>query len=318
MLSQAEIDALVGSAAGSVMAAPTGRVKPYDFRRPDKFSKEHLRTLQAIHENVARVATARLSARLRTNVTFTLADTVQVVFDEYVAGMTLPTHLAVLRADGLAGPWLVDFDLGLAHGFLDRLLGGAGHIPATRREPTPIEVPLIERLFAEILPAIVEGWAHLQALEPSVVETSLSPALLRVAAPSHVVAVLTFEVRLAGRTAPVTMCYPHAALEPILPRLSATAWYAQSDRQRTGADRSAIAERLMQVDIPVAAVLGRAEVSVEALAGLRAGDVIRFDDPASRPIAITIQGRPCGTATPGRVGDRIGLRVEAPLQSVES
>jgi flagellar motor switch protein FliM len=252
-------------------------------------------------------------------VAVSLADTTQMIFDEYIVGLTLPTHLAVLTAPGLAGPILVDFDLGLAHAAVDRLLGGSGRLPDRRTEPTSIEAALIERIFADIPPAISDGWAHLEAIELRVTETALGTALLRVAAPSDVVAVLTFEVHMPGVVAPLTMCYPHEALEPLLPRLSATAWYAQRDRPGSSAiDRVTLETQLRQVPVSIAAVLGDIEVTLEELAALRAGDVIRFDDPADGPVVITIDGRARAWAVPGRVGDRIALRLTSGVEALEA
>jgi flagellar motor switch protein FliM len=334
MLSQSEIDALLGAVAddapasgqagsasgGSAPATTAGRsVKTYDFRRPDKFSKDQLRTLQAIHENVARIYAARLSARLRTPVTISLAETSQMIFDEYVSGLILPTQLVVLAASSLGGPFMLDLDLGLAFACIDRLLGGAGRIPAERREPTSIETELISRLTAEIIPAVGEGWGHLEPVDAHVTETALRPALLRVAAPSHVVAVLTYEVRFAGQTAPLTLCYPHATLEPLLPRLSATAWYAQPQADTDRAvDHGELVAALQSVEIPIAATLGGAELSIDDLVGLQPGDVIRFDDRVDQPIRLSVMDEARAWAIPGRIGDRVALRVVSHLQLVEA
>jgi len=333
MLSQSEIDALLGAVAddatgtggggsaltSSALSAAGRSVKTYDFRRPDKFSKDQLRTLQAIHENVARIYAARLSARLRTPVTITLADTAQMIFDEYVSGLILPSQLVVLAAASLGGPFMLDLDLGLAFACIDRLLGGPGRIPSERREPTTIETDLIGKLVAEVIPAIVEGWAHLEPVDAHVTETALRPALLRVAAPSHVVAVLTYEVRFAGQTAPLTLCYPHATLEPLLPRLSSSAWYAQPERGADHAsDHAELVAALQAVEIPVSATLGGAEISIDDLVGLQPGDVIRFDDRVDQPVRLSVMDEARAWAMPGRVGDRVALRVVSPLQLMEA
>ncbi len=333
MLSQSEIDALLGAVgpadegslpttSSGVALAPARPQKPaktYDFRRPDKFSKDQLRTLQAIHENVARIYGAFLSARLRTPVSIGLADTSQMIFDEYLNGLTLPTELVVLRADTLGGPFLLDFDLGLAYACVDRLLGGAGRIPQDRSDPTAIEGELIGRLIAEIIPAISEGWAHLLPVEARVTETALRPALLRVAAPSHVVAVLTYEVRLAGQTAPLTICYPHATLESLLPRLSASSWYAKTESGGDQkADQAGLAAVLQAVEVPVAATLVGAELTIDELLGLERGDIIRFNDHFDQPIRLTVMDEARAWAIPGRVGDRVALRIVSHLQSMEA
>ncbi len=328
MLSQAEIDALLGAVAdGSLPAedqppsiSPDGRiVKAYDFRRPAKFSNEQLRTLQAIHENVGRIAAARLSAFLRSPIVIQLAGTDQLIFDDYVTQLSLPTELVVMNSTGLAGPFMVDVDLGFAQASVDRLLGGPGRIPSERNEPTPIEADLIARVVGHLPHALNEGWSHLQALDVSITESALTPILLRIASPGEVVAVLTYEVRFAGQTAPMTICYPYATLEPLLPRLAATMWYAQ--RRHVAGDSSAreiLENEVRSVEISVAASFRAVDIPVEALTELRPGDVIRFDEHFDEPVLVAVSDQAQAWAVPGRVGDRVALRLVTPLQPMEA
>ena len=328
MLSQAEIDALLGAVAdGSLQSedqppslSADGRiVKVYDFRRPAKFSNEQLRTLQAIHENVGRVAAARLSSFLRGAVVIQLAGTDQLVFDDYLSQLALPTELVVMTSPGLAGPFLADLDLGFAFAAVDRLLGGPGRIPPDRQEPTPIEADLIARVVSHLPHALNEGWAHLQTLDVAVTETALSPILLRLAAPTEVVAVLTYEVRFAGQTAPLTICYPFGTLEPLLPRLAATMWYAQ--RREAAGDagvREVLESEIRSVEVPVSAAFRAVDIPVEALTELQPGDIIRFDEHFGEPVLITVSDQAQAWAIPGRVGDRIALRLVTPLVASEA
>jgi flagellar motor switch protein FliM len=327
MLSQAEIDALLGAVADGTLPSEDqppslsadGRlVKTYDFRRPAKFSNEQLRTLQAIHENVGRVAAARLSSFLRGSVVIQLAGTDQLVFDDYLGQLTLPTELVVMTSPGLAGPFLADLDLGFAFAAVDRLLGGPGRIPAERTEPTPIEANLMARVVAHLPHALNEGWAHLQTLDVSVTETALSPILLRLAAPTEVVAVLTYEVRFAGQTAPMTVCYPFGTLEPLLPRLAATMWYAQRRPAGDAGVREVLETEVRAVEIPVAAAFRAVDIPVESLTELQVGDVIRFDEHFDEPVLITVADQAQAWAVPGRVGDRIALRLVTPLVPMEA
>ncbi len=328
MLSQAEIDALLGAVADGTLPSEDqppslsadGRlVKTYDFRRPAKFSNEQLRTLQAIHENVGRVAAARLSSSLRGPIVIQLAGTDQLIFDDYLSQLSLPTELVVMASTGLAGPFLIDMDLGFALAAVDRLLGGPGRIPAERTEPTPIESDLIARVVGHLPHALNEGWSHLQTLDVNVTESALTPILLRVASPSEVVAVMTYEVRFAGQTAPMTICYPYATLEPLLPRLAATMWYSQR-RQAAGGSGSARSSRARsgQWKFPIAASFRAVDIPVEALTELRPGDVIRFDEHFDEPVLIAVADQAQAWAIPGRVGDRVALRLVSPLQPMEA
>jgi flagellar motor switch protein FliM len=328
MLSQAEIDALLGAVAdGSLPTedqppslSSDGRiVKTYDFRRPAKFSNEQLRTLQAIHENVGRIAAARLSSFLRGSIVIQLAGTDQLIFDDYVSQLSLPTQLVVMSSPGLGGPFMIDMDMGFALAAVDRLLGGPGRIPAERNEPTPIEADLIARVVGHLPHALNEGWSHLQTLDVSVTESALTPILLRIAAPADVVAVMTYELRFAGQTAPMTICYPYSSLEPLLPRLAATMWYAQRRAvSGSSAVRDILENEVRSVEISVAASFRAVDIPVEALSELRPGDVIRFDEHFDEPVLVAVSDQAQAWAIPGRVGDRIALRLVTPLAPMEA
>jgi flagellar motor switch protein FliM len=327
MLSQAEIDALLGAVSDGTLPAEDqppalsadGRVvKAYDFRRPAKFSSEQLRTLQAIHENVGRIASARLSSFLRTSIVIQLAGTDQLIFDDYQAQLSLPTQLVVMTSGGLAGPFLLDMDLGFAFAAVDRLLGGPGRVPCDSHEPTPIEADLIARVVAHLPPALNEGWSHLQAMDVSVTESALTPILLRVAAPSEVVAVMTYEVRFAGQAAPMSICYPYATLEPLLPRLAATMWYAQRRSAGSTDSRELLEAEVRSVEIAIAASFRAVDIPVESLTELRPGDIIRFDERFDEPVLVDIANQAQALAIPGRVGEHMALRLVSPLSPMEA
>jgi flagellar motor switch protein FliM len=303
--------------AGSrALAAETRSIRTYDFRRPDKFSKDQLRTLQAVHENFARVAAAQLSARLRTHVVITFEAAEQMMFEEYVGALTLPTQLAVLRTPALDGPFLAEIDLALGFAWVERAMGSPGITHTSRREPTSIEAVLIEQLVDELRPAFTQGWAHVVDFPVTVSEIALGPALLRVAAATQVVAVMTFNVRLGTLQSRLTVCYPHEVFAPVLQRLSATAWYPATDPTADGQD--GLRRTLESVDVEATAILGRVELSVDALSTLRVGDIIRLDEPANEPILLEIGEDVRAWGVPGRIGDRLALRLVTPLASTEA
>jgi flagellar motor switch protein FliM len=336
MLTQAQINALIasaggasgGSAAGARAAQPKA-VKTYDFRRPDKFSKDQLRTLGSIHGSFGRLAGAKLSARLRFTakpMTLTVAEPTQMIYSEYISGLTLPSQLVTLRVPQLGeGKVLLDLDLALAKAWIDRQLGGPGLLPAEREEPTAIEGALILRLLDDLLEALSEAWSNVAEISPRVDgDIALTPAMLRIAAPSDVVAVLSFEVRYdVGRSgdsigipqsAPMSMCIPHSTLEPVLPRLSATSWYATAHKSVDPAGRDDLTASLQNVEVPLTAVLGGVELSVDELSSLKPGDVIRFVERADHPVRLSVMDQAMAWAVPGKVGEKVAVRLVTPLQ----
>ena len=72
------------------------RASPYDFRAPDRFSKEHIRILQMIHTTLGRHFGGSLSAALRSSVQVTFARIEQSTFDNlavrYLCADTHPDH----------------------------------------------------------------------------------------------------------------------------------------------------------------------------------------------------------------------------------
>jgi flagellar motor switch protein FliM len=340
MLTQTEINALIAGASGAEdgvahsgpRPAQAKSVKTYDFRRPDKFSKDQLRTLGSVHEAYGRLAGARLSQRLRFTgkpLSIALVDTAQMIFSEYLSGMTLPTQLVVLRSAqfGGDGKFLLDLDLSLAKAWIDRWLGGPGALPPEREEPTPIENAMIMRLIDELLSTWSEAWAQVAqlTLAPNY-DTMFNSSMLRLVKPSDVVAVLGFEVRYEiGRTAetigipvsaPMSFCIPHSSLEPILPRLSATTWYESAKVIDDPSGRQDLTASLQNVEVPVKAVLGGVELTVDELASLKPGDVIRFGERADEPVRLSVMDQAMAWGVPGKVGDRVAIRLLTPLQQV--
>lgn len=337
-LTQAQINALIAGMAGpaedearaQARAQAVKSVKTYDFRRPDKFSKDQLRTLTSIHENFGRLAGARLSGRLRFAVhplEIKLTETSQMIYKEYLLGLDLPTMLVTLRAPQLPGNMLMDIDLALLLAFIDRLLGGQGLLPAERREPTKlIEKPLILRFIDEIVESMKEAWESVAEITPFLpVEPDFTPAMLQIAAPSDVVVLLSFEVRYEvdmGGVAPIpqvarmSLCIPHDVLAPVLPLLSATNWYAKAEKTVDEAARTEIEASLQNVEIPVTAILGGVELTVDELAGLKPGDIIRFAERIDQPVRLSVMDKAMAWAQPGRVGDHVAMRLLTPLQQL--
>src|SRR5438067_13722045 len=144
-LSQWEIDALLNSigsddgtvalpigAVGVMPSAPERTIKLYDFRRPDRFSKEHIRAIQNIHETFARVTASSLSSYLRSATTVSLSSIEQVVYDEYIHQLANPTLVNLVELQPLQGRIVVEMNMNLGLAMLDRMMGGPGTV-ATRR-----------------------------------------------------------------------------------------------------------------------------------------------------------------------------------------
>jgi flagellar motor switch protein FliM len=157
-LSQWEIDALLnsigsedggsGGSGGASSAVADRNIKLYDFRRPDKFSKEHIRAIQNIHETFARVTASSLSSYLRSSTTVSLSSIEQVVYDEYIHQLSNPTLVNLVELQPLSGRIVVEMNMNIGLAMLDRMMGGAGQVSIRRNELTDIEMALLRSLGA--------------------------------------------------------------------------------------------------------------------------------------------------------------------------
>jgi flagellar motor switch protein FliM len=314
-LSQSEIDALLSKLASGgdeeAEAEPQQSwkmVKVYDFRRPDKLSKDQMRTLQLIHETFGRLAGSSLSAYLRSAVQFNLVSIEQGVYGEYVERVPEGTILHILSMDPLPGNVLIGIDLLAAMAAVDRLLGGAGTPPDTVRSSTEIELALIHTLVTNMLQKLTEAWGRVVDLQPLIRDVVLDPRYVQVALRSDPVVVIALEMSLSHCSGTVTLCIPYVTIEPILPKLNAQLWFASG---RCGDDikTSEITDSLNNVEVDMKSVLGEVSITLRELLDLKEGDVMLLDRTTSQPVDLIIGGKRKFLARPGLVGKKMAVQI---------
>ena len=158
VLSQEEIDQLLTAInAGDTEpedirpAADTRKIKIYDFKRPDKFSKEQIRTISMMHDAFARLTTTVLSAQLRSMIHVHVASVDQLTYEEFIRSIPTPTTLAIINMDPLKGNAILEIDPAVTFSIIDRLFGGTGEGTKSQHELTDIETSVMEGIIVRIL-----------------------------------------------------------------------------------------------------------------------------------------------------------------------
>ena len=329
-LSQWEIDALlnsIGSEDGPTPGAPSSGVpvltdrsiKLYDFRRPDRFSKEHIRAIQNIHETFARVTASSLSSYLRSSTTVSLSSIEQVVYDEYVHQLSNPTLVNLVELQPLSGRIVVEMNMNIGLAMLDRMMGGAGQVAARRGELTDIEMALLRSLGATISAGLRDGWTAVAELQPVLVETVLNADLVQAALPGDIAALLLFEIHTLGISGTISICVPHPVIEPLMDRLNTQAWFSSSQRKgESENDRLKLAESVRQARLPITVELGSTTVTVGELLDIRPNDVIRLDRGLEAELPIRAGKRARLMGRPGILGGNRAVQVTGvPLSILE-
>lgn len=292
--------------------------KVYDFRRPDKFSKDQLRTIQMLYEGFSRRVSSALSTHLRYPVRVEVEQVTQMLYDEFMAGTMNPAALYVFEPEPWEGTSLMDISLGLVLAMIDRLLGGSGRYRGKPRELTEIEQALLKSIVARVLDEFAETWEPFTKLNVRLVGFESNPAFAQIVEPNEAVCVASFQVKMADVKGIMRLCVPHSALQQIKPRLSARRVFSQERRAAKGTMGEDMKAKLVSVAVPITVMLGTTQVTVGELLDLSVGDVIKLDQKATDRLKVVVGRTPKFLGIPGSCGSKLAVQITDILSSEEA
>lgn len=323
ILSQEEINALLSAiasegkkgesaaprAGGHPARAEERRLKTYDFRRPDKLSKDQLRTLHMMHEGFARLLQTSLSAYLRAMVELEVASVEQMTYEEFSRLLANPTILSVFSLHPLEGSALLEIDPEIGFAIIDRLLGGPGSIPSRLRELTDIEQTVMRRIVVRSMDNLTPAWSQVVEMRPRFERLELNPQFTQLVPPNEMVVVIALELKLRGVVGRINLCLPYLSLEPIVSKLTTHYWFSASRRQPTPEAQATLGRRVSELYVTLSVILGTSQVRVQDLLDLAPGDVIQLDAPVTGLLPVRLAGRTKFWVRPGRAGNRLAAEI---------
>jgi len=287
------------------MPPPSATPVLYDFRRPNKFTREHVRALQIASETFARQFTTVLSTTLRTLSQVQAKGIHQLTYDEYIREVPNPTHLAILSLAPLAGASIFHLPLPVVMTAVDRLLGGPGSGPSVNRPLTEIEQSLMRDLFGRVLRELAYAFESLTPLEPAVIHQESNPQFAQIGSPSDMVIVFVYDLRIGGQAGEATLCVPFASLQPVLDEVAANSLLAGRVEADAASVRDALAGRMGGAPVTVSVCFQAVVLTMADIVDLRPGDVLPLDQGVDEPLEVSVGGVARFTARPGRRGKRL-------------
>jgi len=316
ILSQSEIDALLSALrSGSVDAnqlkqeQTKKKVKVYDFRRPNKFSKDQIHTLHVIFENYTRSLSTYLSAQLRAAIQMEILSVEQLTYEEFIRSIPNPTILNIFSLYPLEGSAIMEINPNIGFAFLDRLLGGPGDSLSKVRALTEIEQTVMERLAQKMLDYLSEPWSSIIELEPSLDRIETNPQFTQLVSPSEIMIIISLETQMTDVLGMINICIPFLVLEPILDKLSVHYYYSATNTKTNAENIAAIQYKLENTHIPVKVLLGRTTITVRDLLELSVGDVVPLERNIHEELEVAIGQRTKFLGKPGILGNRISLQI---------
>lgn len=326
VLDQSEVDALLAAVGDGQIEVeehhqtifsrhrdPTDEVevRPYDFKRPERVSKDQMRALQTLHEAFARNFGASLSGFMRTIVEVKVATCEQMTYGEFISGLPNPTSFNLVDCSTLEGQICLEVSPLIIYPMIDRLLGGSSHdlfIP--QRPMTAIEMRLIENVTTRALGALSEAWEGVHQIKFKISASESNPQLVQIVPPNEVVVVVGLEVKMSNRAGTMNLCIPYNAIEPVIDVLSSQSWFSVNKTDATSDCAKSLSTQVGRAATLVTGVLAESTITVRDLAHLEIGDLIMTERDATKPVLVCVEGEKKFLASIGQHKGHRALRVE--------
>jgi flagellar motor switch protein FliM len=319
ILSQDEIDALLNALDVSELQieetthADTRRVKEYDFKRPDKFSKDQIRTLFMVMESFARSWSTLLAGKLRSLVYLEIVSIDQLPYEEFIRSTFTPSVIAIFSASPLKGNAIMDISPPVAFTLIERLVGGTGGGTTKVRELTEIEEALMENVVTDALRVLKNSMGEIVQANPRLEDIEYNPQYLQIVPPSEIILFVSFEMRIEDSRGMVGLCLPFLLLEPILQDLSTERFFRRSQEEEDQQQRRSevIMRTLRSTQMEIKVEIGCVELDVEQVLELFVGDVVTLPTRLGDLFGVYVGSdpRPRFLARPGLIGRYKGIEI---------
>jgi len=323
VLSQDEIDNLLkalstGEIDADEMKEDAGKsVKEYDFKRPAKFSKEHLRTLEIIFEHYGRLISTNLPVYLRKSCQVSVVNSEALTFSEFTNSLANPVILGIVNFQPLNGNIMVELGSNLGFAMVDRLLGGQGDALDKSREFSEIEMSLVEKMMAVCISLLREPWKNVLDLNPVLERVETNPQFAQIIAPTEMIAIVTLNIKIGDVEGLMNVCLPYFTLESIMDKLNTKFWFSTMQDSSEEDYTEHMQDMIQHVSVPIIAKLGDSSITVTDFVNLQIGDVIRLSSKVDEEMDIFVGNIRKFKALPGATKKLYAVRVTEVIREEE-
>ena len=285
------------------------QVKNYDFARPSKFSKEHLRTLEIIFEHFGRLLATNLPAYLRKSVNVDIVNSEVVIYSEFSNALSNPVLLGVVSMKPLAGNMVMEMASNLGFAIVDRLLGGTGTALDKERDFSEIELTIIERIFSICVNLLKEPWENVIKVTPRLERIETNSQFAQIISPTETIAIITINLKIGDVEGLMNVCLPYTLLEPVMDKLNTKFWFSNMQEKDPTMYGEVIENVISKTKVPIKAILGESKVNVSDFVNLQIGDIIKIDKKVDQELDVYVGNIKKFNALPGYFEDKYAVRI---------
>lgn len=323
VLSQNEIDNLLAALSSGELDAEEFKqtnekhIKNYDFARPSKFSKEHLRTLNIIFEHYGRLLSTNLPAYLRKNVQVEVINSEAVTYSEFTNALSNPVLLGIIDFSPLEGNIIIEMSDNLGYAIVDRMLGGGGYPLDRPRDFSEIELTIIERIFNVCTNLLRDPWANVIELEPRLIRIETNSQFAQIISPSEMISIVTLNIKIGNIEGMMNICLPYVCLEKVIDKLNTKYWYSTMQSSDNKSYKDLIEVAISKAKIPIRAVLGKSTISVNDFVNMQLGDIIKLNSKVDDELTVYVGNLNKFTALPGAYSGSYAVKISSIIRGEE-
>lgn len=284
--------------------------KLYNFRRPDKFSKDNLRALRDIHREFSKAISLILSGYLRMRVEIEIVSVDQLTYEEFIRSMPSPISVGVFEFEPLTGQILLGISFEVISCIVNRMLGGVGSIDAQSRELTDIEKALAKKVINIIIKSLEDSWNTIIPVTGKFISLDDNYQSIQVATAGEIVALLTFEVQISGKHFGLfSICFPYPVLETVLGHLSTQHIFQTKGLVASNDERMKMISKINTSNVDLRVQFGQCSITLDDFLQLTEGDIIKLDNKVQDDLIVKVNGEKKFFARPGTMKDKICVKI---------
>ena len=284
--------------------------KLYNFRRPDKFSKDNLRALRDIHREFSKAISLILSGYLRMRVEIEIVSVDQLTYEEFVRSMPSPISVGVFEFEPLSGQILLGISFEVLSCIVNRMLGGVGSVDIQARELTDIEKALAKKIINTIIQSLEDSWNAIIPVTGKFISLDDNYQSIQVATAGEIVALLTFEVQISGKHFGLfSICFPYPVLETVLGHLSTQHIFQTKGLVASNEERMKMISKLNSSNVDLRVQFGSCNITLDDFLQLTEGDIIKLDNKVQDDLIVKVNGEKKFFARPGTIKDNICVKI---------
>lgn len=337
MLSQSEIDALLKGAieieekdgGGSVNLAeiigqpssgssaspnkvsdPSKKVQAYNFWSPERFSKEQIRAVELVHEDLAERLSSSIPTYIRTSLRPRLVHTEQGRFHDFLKDLPEQSLFHLITLAPLPAQMILTISPNVCHVILEQRLGGKMEGEPIIRTLTDIDQSLLRGLVEHMLNDLKSAWSKVASIEPQLDDSTVNQHWVQMLMGNERVLLLTFELSISTITGTMNIYIPFSSLKPIAANLNPAVWVTgRKEKQTSSASRQLTLDLLYPVKLPVRVTVGKTRLSLGEVASLSVGDVIQTDTNVTKDLVMRVANEDLFKVQIGKIGKKIAVQV---------